>query len=463
MSLATARDTFVTEQCKKDRCAKCPGQKGPWACTHDCHGSPDGGERGAIDAGSGHESAPSADHSAVVTSDTSVGEPALADLDEAGARELTDRIRTAAEQTFRLLQEAHDRKAWAALGYSSYVEYAAAEFGMAKSRAYQLIDQARVVDALEEAAGDSTSVENLTEAAARDIKPVLPDVVEDVKEQVAAGAEPAEAVKKAVDKARAAKPKPVAERKQRTRCPVELIGDLPPGLQAQQDICTAPKESFSFVESDKASKKLLRAMLAGKIGSFVMPGNVGTHVLEPLAAKVGRVLVHEQFDLFEPYRVWLEPGTTVVDETDAQRRAAEKAKREKAAARQANDDQRMAFIRELVWKPVPPSVHDLALRTILLNTYDPMVDLVIEWLDIEPRDFDAECASDALFAWSDLLPDHALRGLWATCIAACEPILAGVHDFGLRGSDRELVQAYLAHLEGEGYEVTDIDREALSE
>jgi hypothetical protein len=100
------------------------------------------------------------------------------------ARQITDDIKGAAETVWTLLVEAHDRQAWAALGYGSWRDYAMTEFGMSQSRAYQLLDQGRVVQAIEEATGHSTSVE-LTEAAARDIKPRLRDVTNDIKARLA--------------------------------------------------------------------------------------------------------------------------------------------------------------------------------------------------------------------------------------------------------------------------------------
>jgi hypothetical protein len=101
------------------------------------------------------------------------------------ARALTDRIKTTAERLLSLLLEAHERRAWEALGYDSWRTYAVAEFGMSKSRAYQLLDQAKVLREIEAAAG-STDVE-LTEAEARDIKPMLGEVAAEIRERVAEG------------------------------------------------------------------------------------------------------------------------------------------------------------------------------------------------------------------------------------------------------------------------------------
>lgn len=102
--------------------------------------------------------------------------------DAAEARELTDAIKEGVEKTYRRLLQAHRWRAWSALGYASWRDYAQAEFGIGQSRAYQLLDQARVVEEIEQAV--STSVE-LTEAQVRDLKPHLPAVIDQVREATA--------------------------------------------------------------------------------------------------------------------------------------------------------------------------------------------------------------------------------------------------------------------------------------
>ncbi len=116
------------------------------------------------------------------------------------ARDLTDRIRGAAEKLSSLLQEAYDRGAWAALGYSSWREYATTELSITKSQAYRLLDQARVIAAIQDAAGFPPRGENvdLSERDTRALKPVLQEVVEEIRERVVAGEEPAAALKAVV-------------------------------------------------------------------------------------------------------------------------------------------------------------------------------------------------------------------------------------------------------------------------
>lgn len=100
----------------------------------------------------------------------------------AEARALTDEIKADAERLWSKLLDARDRRAWAALGYGSWREYATAEFGMSQSRAYQLLEAAEVVRALEsharstfvERPSDPTTAPQLptNEAQARALSPL---------------------------------------------------------------------------------------------------------------------------------------------------------------------------------------------------------------------------------------------------------------------------------------------------
>lgn len=109
-------------------------------------------------------------------------------LDNRQARDLTDRINATSGELWTLLKEANERRAWAALGYKNWRDYAVAEFNISQSRAYQLLDQAKVVTIIREAA-NSTNVE-ISEAAARDLKPVVKEVASEIKAKVQAGADP---------------------------------------------------------------------------------------------------------------------------------------------------------------------------------------------------------------------------------------------------------------------------------
>lgn len=121
------------------------------------------------------------------------------DLTRGEAQALTDRIRDSVQQAWSLLLEAHERRAWAALGYDRWEDYIGAEFAMGRRRSYQLLDQGRVIRevaaacrprATPETVDDPEPCEQMftpeiTEAEARDIKPVLPLVVEAIRERTA--------------------------------------------------------------------------------------------------------------------------------------------------------------------------------------------------------------------------------------------------------------------------------------
>lgn len=107
------------------------------------------------------------------------------------ARALTDTIRNAVDVLWVLIMKAHNGKAWSALGYDTWADYVQQEFNMSRSRSYQLLDQARVVQEIEAALPDGTKV-SISEAAARDLKGVLEEVVPEIKERTE-GLDPDEA------------------------------------------------------------------------------------------------------------------------------------------------------------------------------------------------------------------------------------------------------------------------------
>jgi hypothetical protein len=115
----------------------------------------------------------------------------LEPLDAEQARSLTDTIRNAVEVIWVLISRAHAGKAWQALGYSSWEEYVRGEFNMSRSRSYQLLDQSRVIAAIEAAVPEGTEV-YVSEAAARDLKGALDEVIPEIQARTE-GLEPEEA------------------------------------------------------------------------------------------------------------------------------------------------------------------------------------------------------------------------------------------------------------------------------
>ncbi len=157
----------------------------------------------------------------------------------AEARELTDRIKAAVEQTWVLLWEAHERLAWRALGYETWGEYVRGEFHMSKQHSFRLLDHGRVERELAAAAGVESPIGDsyVSEYAARQIKPVVDEVAGAVRERVRVLPEPKpervqEIVREEVEKARAV----VRERQEERRENREFLQrHQPPGFDAAAD------------------------------------------------------------------------------------------------------------------------------------------------------------------------------------------------------------------------------------
>lgn len=98
------------------------------------------------------------------------------------ARELTNHIRSTADTLYVLIARAHAGRAWEALGYKSFEGYVTEEFDMSRSRAYQLLNQAKIVEAITAAAPEGTEV-HITEAVARDLKSIISEVTGEVEEK----------------------------------------------------------------------------------------------------------------------------------------------------------------------------------------------------------------------------------------------------------------------------------------
>jgi hypothetical protein len=109
-----------------------------------------------------------------------VPEPPAAPIDVAGARELTNLIRVATCHVCLLLMEAHQRRVWLALGYRTWEEYIHSEFGLSRSRSYELLDQARVIQAIRHVTRMS-GIPDISAYAAGQIKPRLAEVTETLR------------------------------------------------------------------------------------------------------------------------------------------------------------------------------------------------------------------------------------------------------------------------------------------
>lgn len=120
-----------------------------------------------------------------------IGNPPASTMTAADARALTDRIRARLGEVSLALLEAHDRRAWAAIGYGSWADYVSREFGLSRSRSYELLDHARISIALGRAAGLSGPA-TITPRTACRIKPAVPALLVRLRKETA-GLEEAEA------------------------------------------------------------------------------------------------------------------------------------------------------------------------------------------------------------------------------------------------------------------------------
>lgn len=108
-------------------------------------------------------------------------------LDETEARKLTTQIKHVGVRLWLLVAEAHDRQAWAALGYASWKDYATQELQMSESRSYQVLEQARVMRAISDAGADPNEIEPPTARDTRVIKDDLAAVKRATKSAIRRG------------------------------------------------------------------------------------------------------------------------------------------------------------------------------------------------------------------------------------------------------------------------------------
>lgn len=164
------------------------------------------------------------------------------------ARACVAQIRAGLENVRLLLLDLHEREGWRALGYDSWRACAAAEFSLTQSRAYQLLDAAKVDRIL------STFVENgpMPETHARELAPLKddPDAVRQVYAEVrdAAGGRPTQRdVRAGVDRllSRPARPAPKPSAATKRVAEPDLSQDIPDDLAlAGADV--DPAHEFPF-------------------------------------------------------------------------------------------------------------------------------------------------------------------------------------------------------------------------
>jgi hypothetical protein len=104
-------------------------------------------------------------------------------LSQDQARSLTEQIRAALGDACIPLLAAHQGKAWRALGYKTWAGYVQAEFGLSRSRSYELLVQARVMHALRQASGMS-EFPDISAHAAAEVLPRLGDLERSLARQI---------------------------------------------------------------------------------------------------------------------------------------------------------------------------------------------------------------------------------------------------------------------------------------
>jgi hypothetical protein len=138
---------------------------------------------------------------------------ALTKLIKDGLEDIFDRVHGVAQ----LILEARNRRAWQALGYSTWEQYVKKEFALSRSRSYQLIDQALVVTSLREAADSvigaldrrlpTPTIEvtpgptpiNISAREVQRLKPQIPEAQAEVARLVSEGTHPAQAINEVVE------------------------------------------------------------------------------------------------------------------------------------------------------------------------------------------------------------------------------------------------------------------------
>lgn len=95
------------------------------------------------------------------------------------AVKLTQDIKSTTTALYVLLKKAHDSKAFIAMGYNSWAEYIENEFDFSRTRSYQLINQANVIEQINDASGETLYI---TERDARSIKSRLPEITKKLKD-----------------------------------------------------------------------------------------------------------------------------------------------------------------------------------------------------------------------------------------------------------------------------------------
>jgi len=110
----------------------------------------------------------------------------------AQARDLTERIKSGVGQVSLLLLEAHERRAWAVLGYPTWGAYVRQEFGLSRTRSYELVYHGQVIREIQAATG-MFGIPNISPYVALQIKGHIEEVTGALRARVSDASSEAEA------------------------------------------------------------------------------------------------------------------------------------------------------------------------------------------------------------------------------------------------------------------------------
>ncbi|HXA29999.1 MAG TPA: hypothetical protein VN193_14755 [Candidatus Angelobacter sp.] len=161
-----------------------------------------------------------------------------APLDRIEARLLTHRIKTALGDTSMLLLEAHQRRAWHALGHRSWSAYVRAEFGLSRSRSYELLQHGRVIRTLL-AAGISAGVRDIHPYTAGQIEQRLDEVIAEIRRRTSAdmdGASIRAVVREVIAETRARTGTARGESSNRSRTAARQLGGVIDSIKGLPDV-----------------------------------------------------------------------------------------------------------------------------------------------------------------------------------------------------------------------------------
>jgi hypothetical protein len=150
----------------------------------------------------------------------------------------------------RALTEIRDSKLYR-VGFKTFEDYCKQRWEIGKSRAYELIDQAKVVAAIESIGVNLSAAADFSKRDVRAVKDNLPAVSADVKARVEHGEEPAKAATAAVkEAAEKAKTEKAAKQAENDAARQQAQEALPPAVKAQQEARQAAIDAAKAKKSE---------------------------------------------------------------------------------------------------------------------------------------------------------------------------------------------------------------------